>query len=418
MKKVLCLAAIAALCVGTTAFADTTLQIRVVDGSDNAIVTAAPGDEVAVEIQGQLVYGAGDDSMGLALWSVNLGNAGDEVVDLCDSSGFLVWAPTGDMEHFDRLFGLTNPAGLPLAPDRTGYSGTCDGASGLWQVGGGQNTIANEGGQPAYPTGSVVLDVADGGWQTLAEGYIVVPTTPAGSQIVLQASSVFGNTIEDGAATPPPPGSLTPYEVAAIENTSVADLTINIETVPAVNIVSVASNNTAAIAINYPSSVDAGTVTSETRTSGITQVAITFDGVPGACTGAGCLTVEYQTGATGDEASWLAYPAAAVTFNSIVGNTLTLDLTGVAECATYKFTIGSEVSSVADSFRIRSLLGDLNSDGTTSALDKGPLYGTIAAGTFVANYDINDDGVVSALDKGPLYGKIAAGQTGGCYQAP
>ena len=77
-----------------------------------------------------------------------------------------------------------------------GYSGTpgeCEGSPCLWQLGGGQNTIGNEG-PPAYPVGEVVFDVADDAWTVLAEGTLTVPGDASGT-IVLSVVCVVNALI-------------------------------------------------------------------------------------------------------------------------------------------------------------------------------------------------------------------------------
>jgi len=174
------------------------------------------------------------------------------------------------------------------------------------------------------------------------------------------------------------------------------------------------------LVINFPASVASENVTSESRDGGLEQLVIEFDAVPGACSsGDGCLLVEYQPGGAGtypgDESSWSAFTGATVTFNSVVGNTLILDVSGLESCSTYRFTVGAEVTSVAEQvIEVRSLLGDMDSSGVTDALDKGPLYGVIVGSGFSVETDLNLDGVTNALDKGPLYATIL----GACNEAP
>ena len=174
------------------------------------------------------------------------------------------------------------------------------------------------------------------------------------------------------------------------------------------------------VAINYPASVEDEDVTSEPREGGIERLVIDFDTVPGTCGGGGgCLVVDYQPGGAGthpgDESSWVPFAAVTVAFNSIVSNTLILDISDLDPCATYRFTVGDEVTGIADqSIQVRNLLGDMDDSGMTNAGDKGPLYGTIAGSGYSPKTDLNTDGVTNAGDKGPLYGTIA----GDCNEAP
>jgi hypothetical protein len=210
MKKLLVVAAVLAwVCVPVHA---DTLQLRIVSTAGASEVEVDPGTPVDVMIQGQLVAA---DTAGLALFGVNLTAAG---IDLCDTTGFLVEAPAGDMQQFDRNLGLTNPPGPPS--EITGFSGTCDGAGGLWQIGGGQNTIGNEG-PTVYPVGEVVAGVANGGWQDLAVGTLNAPAAEGEYELVLNTG--FANTLDIG-------GGPDVWPVSAAEVTIVGSLTVVVGT--------------------------------------------------------------------------------------------------------------------------------------------------------------------------------------------
>lgn len=214
MKKLLVCAAVLGLCV-VPALAQTTLQVRVVGDADAASVNVAAGASVPVYVQAQL---GGTATDGLALLGFNLtATAG---YDLCDQVDFLLTAPTSPVAiktHFDRNGGLTNPPGGSI----TGFSGTCDGAGGLWQLGGGQNTIGNTGTPVSYPSGSVLEGVANGGWVTFASGTLVAP---ASGSVVVAADTVFANTLDAGQAGPVYDVS----EVAAANISITGALTINV----------------------------------------------------------------------------------------------------------------------------------------------------------------------------------------------
>jgi hypothetical protein len=195
MKKLLVLGAVFGLCV-VPSLAQTTLQVRVVTTGDAATTAVDPGDVVPVMIQAQL---GGTPTDGLALVGLNLEDESDQV-DLCNQTLFLVTAPTSPVDikaHFDRNGGLTNPPGGPVS----GFSGTCDGALGLWQLGGGQNTIGNTGTPVNYPSGTVLEGVANGGWVTIASGTLLTPAAGNGT-IVVAADTVFANTLDAGQTGP------------------------------------------------------------------------------------------------------------------------------------------------------------------------------------------------------------------------
>jgi hypothetical protein len=143
-----------------------TLQVRVVTTGNAATVIVGNNVAVPVLVQAKL---DGTPSDGLALIGFNLKSSGSigTTYDLCDQGQFFLSAPTSPVDikgHFDRNAGLTNPPGGPVS----GFSGTCDGNKGLLQLGGAQNTIANTGAPVAYPSGTVLEGVANGGYVTIA----------------------------------------------------------------------------------------------------------------------------------------------------------------------------------------------------------------------------------------------------------
>jgi hypothetical protein len=185
------------------------LEVRVVTDGDAS--TANSGFLINVFIQARLDSGAVPTSDGLALIGTNLSvmsSGGAPVVDLCDTLGFVLTAPL-DMQSFDRKDllnpgfsedGLTNPR---ASVNLSGYSGTCDGAGGLLQIGGGQNTIGNTLGGAPYPIGAVVLGKGNGGWQTIAEGTFDVPQLILGS-LTLAVDGSFAMTLDPGGSVPFP----------------------------------------------------------------------------------------------------------------------------------------------------------------------------------------------------------------------
>jgi len=227
MKKLLCVAAIAAMCV-VPAMAQTTLNLRI--AADKA--QAGPDEAVHIQILGELT---GDPSEGLALWSTNLTNQGSATADLCDRTNVLLLdAPAGDMQSFARNLGLTNP-GPGGSTDATGYSGTCDGAMGLWQIGGGLNTIHNTG-PTLYPiAASIPTGVADGAEVVLAEGDLTTPSDFTTGNIILTLDSPFANVI-----TADETGPVYAVEEAQVVLTT-ASVQIDSGPPPVANVVSAAS---------------------------------------------------------------------------------------------------------------------------------------------------------------------------------
>jgi hypothetical protein len=216
MKKLVAVAAVLCLCVPSIA---QTLQVRVVTTGNASSVGANNNVAVPVLIQAQL---GGTATDGLALVGLNLKNTGSLSFNLCTQSAFLVTAPTSPVDikgHFDRNGGLTNPPGGPVS----GFSGTCDGANGLWQIGGGQNTIGNTGTPVNYPSGTVLEGVANGGYVTIASGTLTTPAVGTGT-IILTPDTIFANVLDAGQSGPVYDVS----EVAGANITVTGSLTINV----------------------------------------------------------------------------------------------------------------------------------------------------------------------------------------------
>ena len=200
MKKCVCMLGVFALCV--PALAQTTLSVRVVSTGDVDTVSAT-GSPLSVPVMIQALLG-GTPTDGLALLGVNLTDAGIGGTNLCDTNSFLVTASTSPVDiqaSFDRNGGLTNPPGLG-DPFITGFSGTCDGSGGLLQIGGGQNTIGNSG-PTAYPVGTVISQVGNTTWVTIASGTIEL-TGAETEDIILALNTAFANTLDDELQAPGP----------------------------------------------------------------------------------------------------------------------------------------------------------------------------------------------------------------------
>ena len=199
MKRTICIVAILALCAPV--LAQETLELRVVDEFDASVVDGSGGGTFNIEIQGRL---NSDTSDGLALWGVNMTTSGSTyagpVYDLCVELIDLAPDPGNDSDQFQKNKGLTNPDD---GSGRTGFGGSCDGAGGLWQIGGGQNTIGNTG-PTQYPFGPVVLDIANlTDWYVLAEGTVTIPALEVEDEdLVLTLDTGFANTIDKPATGP------------------------------------------------------------------------------------------------------------------------------------------------------------------------------------------------------------------------
>ena len=210
MSRFMGVTMLVAFAVTTSASAGSTLELRITgDGSPSVVVF--PGDSIYVAIEGRIT---GDVTGGLALWSTDLRNTGDIMVDLCDRGWLFFDAPAGDMQMFKRDLGLTNP-GPGGASDTSGYGGTCDGAGGLLQIGGAQNTIHNTG-PTLYPSGSpIAAGVGEGGWTVLAEASIWAPEpyNPYGF-IALEPANAVAVAIDTGQSGPV--YSVSPMDVSVV----------------------------------------------------------------------------------------------------------------------------------------------------------------------------------------------------------
>jgi hypothetical protein len=197
------------------------LQVRVVTNAaapDGQGGTAPVSASVPVFVQARLDGGGAPTSSGLALIGLNVdvtpgGGAAD--ADLCDTGGFLLLSPVA-MEAFDRVDypgtwhnkGLTNPS---ASANLSGYSGTCDGAGALRQVGGGANSIGNTPGGAPYPIGDssgsagvqIPTGIGNGGWTTIAEGDIDASSLTGAQTWTISANTAFANTINNGQTQAP-----------------------------------------------------------------------------------------------------------------------------------------------------------------------------------------------------------------------
>ena len=207
MKRMICIVAVLALCAPV--LAQETLELRVVVPPDLTSVDAGAGGTFDVEIQGRLNTST---SEGLALWGVNITTSGSTHVgfDLCTDMP-TIFAPLAFPDgsaYFEKNRGLTNP---------DGFGGTCDGAHGLWQIGGGQNTIGNTG-PTAYPFGPIVTGFGNGTtYVTLAEGQVTIPALS--DNLVLTLDTGFANTIDL------PAGAGPVYDVSLANVSIIGDLT-------------------------------------------------------------------------------------------------------------------------------------------------------------------------------------------------
>lgn len=118
-------------------------------------ITVGPGQTVNYDLVGEL---SDLGTQGLAMFRCDLDFSGGSLAQASAPSGF-------PMLNFQTPLGFSNPQG---------FGGTTS-AGNLLQVGGAQNTINNT--SATYPTGSVILGVAQNGSpQVLASGSLSAPT--------------------------------------------------------------------------------------------------------------------------------------------------------------------------------------------------------------------------------------------------
>ena len=369
MKKVLWMAACAALVTAVTVNAATlTLAIKSGGASD---VTVAAGVAVPISISGVL---SGPATDGLALWGVDATNsAGTDSYD----------APAGNMQAFKKNAGLTNPAG---------YGGTASGAA-LLQIGGGQNTINYHGTTPAYPTGTVVEAVA-AAEEALATGSLNTTGLADGDYTVTIANG-FANTLN--AAQAGPVYAVSPATVALGAPT----LNVHIRSIvllPPV-ISSVASIATHG-AGNTPLALAIGATNVEPRKVIVAgkanaSIEVTFDKPMAA--GAQAVTANP------------AIAGIAATGNGTAVVTIALP-SGVTDQTGYRISLAgatavdATVAAATANFCIRYLEGDVDRNALVFASDKGLITSVtnwntaVNAGT--AAIDLDRDGLIFAGDKG------------------
>ena len=159
----------------------------------SATMPVSPGAVVTYQVVGELSSSA--DNEGLALVGFTLSfDGGDlspaDVPTTTPMNNFVV----DDFDSCVNCAGINNPQG---------YGGTVI-AGDLVQVGGGQNTIMNDGAgsHPDFPTGTVITQVA---WPAspvvLVEGSLTAPMTAGTYYLTL--TDLFANVIKDGETGTP-----------------------------------------------------------------------------------------------------------------------------------------------------------------------------------------------------------------------
>jgi hypothetical protein len=374
--------------------AQTTLTLRVVTDGDAASTSAGPSEAVNVFVKGIL---SGDANGGLALWSSNMTNTGSVSVDLCDRTNvMLLDAPAGNMQYFARNLGLTNP-GPGGSTDVTGYSGTCDGAMGLWQIGGGLNTINNTG-PTLYPIGTPIpLGVADAVEVVLAEGTITTPASFNSGDIVLTLGSEFANVILAGEVGP----------VYAVEEASTAlngalTITAGVVTPPVVTDAWSFGYHAGSVNADLGLPLNVGGSAVEPRQINAQASPLYLEVTFGENMAAGAQSVTTNPAIAGVTATGDGSATILVTFpaNTPLDDTCyQIDLAGST-------AVAGGVEAAGDDFCVCYNEGDIDRSGTVAGLDNSALglaFGQAANNTAATTAaDLDRNGTVAGLDNSAL----------------
>jgi hypothetical protein len=146
-----------------------------------------------------------------------------------------------------------------------------------------------------------------------------------------------------------------------------------------------------------------GSVTSEPRQGGASEVRITFDTAP---SGPGSNPVSIDERLCPLPGSYGPYTGASAPSASIEGNELVLTFTPALENGrTYRLTLGPDVTSIAGQFvEVRALQGDVNSDGQVNGTDRSVIVSEWTGGGFTCATDVSNGGVTNATDRSIVIG--------------
>jgi len=347
-------AAVVALCASFSLAA--TFEVEITATSSTAV---APGGTVDYQVTGLVSSG---DNLGLALCGVDVttdtGIAQDQAV------------AGASMGPFVKDDGITNPAG---------YGGTVD-ADDLLQVGGGQNTIGNDGisPHPAYPSGTVVEGIAQGSSVVLATGTITAPATPGTYTVSL--ADPFGNVL-------------------------LADQGGGVYTVEAAT-ASVGTSGSFQIDVGDPVLVSSDPEMDETLPKERNNcIWLTFDR-PVVLTGGDELLVRTIGATMGDNLGG-SFTCSIDTDYDPSGNTLKAKENGEVLANLIWYRVEPNNLVCAPFTRdLCTLYGDANNDGITFTQDYSAVKGKIPTFTTEIREDINGDGLVFTQDYSAVKGYI------------
>jgi hypothetical protein len=164
------------------------------------------------------------------------------------------------------------------------------------------------------------------------------------------------------------------------------------------------------IALNVAGRVENHDLTSEPRISGVTELRIAFDQVPGD-PGPNPVLLEAQVcpGGNPQDYSPFAGPAPVA---YVEDHELVLSFwAGLTNARTYRLTLGPEISSVrCQRIEFRNLVGDANGDGRVDGTDRTTIIGTWTGAGFSPVTDINLDGRTSGSDRTVVIGAWTSAQ--------
>ena len=333
------------VCASVAVGATFTVQI------EPATALVAPGASVNYQIKGVV---SNDGNLGLAIFGVDV---------TTDTGLAQPQASAGaSMGSFVKNDGITNPAG---------YGGTVSGAD-LLQIGGGQNTIGNDGvlPHPAYPIGVVVENVALGTEIVLAEGTITAPTAP-GTYAVSLANPFASVLVADtGTFYTVAPATASVGAIGSMQLDVSAALPALVSSDPdgdngPLKTLCRMQNN--CITLTFDGAVDAVGVPAIVLTAGGSDLGSSFTAAFD-----GAVVTVTETGAVLSNLTWY----------TISEGTLNVEAFSVDVC---------------------TLVGDVNGDGMVMALDLGAAWAVNGQTGPCLRADVNGDGTVMALDLGAAW---------------
>ncbi|UCG15773.1 MAG: hypothetical protein JSV19_10805 [Phycisphaerales bacterium] len=354
MKKELLAAAWAALVGGVANAADLTLDIQYNYGTNQI--------EIYAHVFGQI-----GDELGLALLGVDLEcNSAEALAALSPDL-------TSAVTELQRDAGLTNPG-------TNAYFGTVSGNN-LLQVGGAQNTIGYDGtAGPTYPTGTVNTSLATTNF--LIAKYDVNEASLTGD-VTYTLNNPFANVIDD-----PGPGPV--YVVSPITSIGYTNQAVVLGHPPHLY----TADSIGTVCTLYLLDGD-----TEPRAGGIRQLNFQFTSVPPDLDPA--LSWDNSGACPPTPPVYVPYSGASVMACTPVFNELQCTFTPALEDdASYEFDFSSIVGH-EETFELRSLIGDVYSDGVVDGSDRSTVHANW--GLSACSADVFEDGVVDGSDRSTVH---------------